>query len=212
MGDHQNGTGINLQIVLEPAEGFEVEVVGRFVEHEEIRLHHEQPGEVSAHDPTAAHGASGAIKIGVPESESLQYPLGFGFKLVTAEFGEMTDGVMIFGGLFVPAFTTGAQGVMDFRHLGHDTSGEFEHRFVAAGGTFLGEVTEGGTAFEADIALIGLINFEDDREEGGFTRTVWADEAEAILAVDLHGDVLVEDAAIIGFRDLGQGKHKGRSL
>ena len=53
--DHQDRAGIILEIILEPAERLEIEVIGRLVEHEQIGLHHEQPREMRAHDPAAAH-------------------------------------------------------------------------------------------------------------------------------------------------------------
>jgi hypothetical protein len=54
VGDEQDGAGVGLEIVLQPEEGEEVEVVGRLVEHEQVGLHDKQAGEVGAHDPAAA--------------------------------------------------------------------------------------------------------------------------------------------------------------
>ena len=63
MGDDEQGAGVIGEVGLEPAEGLEVEVVGRLVEHEEVGLHDEEAGEVGAHDPAAAHGARGTVVI-----------------------------------------------------------------------------------------------------------------------------------------------------
>ena len=53
--DHQDRAGIILEIILEPAERFEIEMIRRLVEHEQVGLHHQQPREMRAHDPAAAH-------------------------------------------------------------------------------------------------------------------------------------------------------------
>ena len=44
--DHQDRAGIIHQVILKPAERFEIEVIGRLIEHEEIGLHHQQAREV----------------------------------------------------------------------------------------------------------------------------------------------------------------------
>ena len=65
VGDEQEGTGAGFEILLEPEEGEEVEVVGRFVEEEEVGLHDEEAGEVGAHDPAAAEFLGGAGPVGL---------------------------------------------------------------------------------------------------------------------------------------------------
>ncbi len=51
--DHDNRARITSQIFLEPLQRFEIEMIRRFVEQKEVGFHHEQPREMSAHDPAA---------------------------------------------------------------------------------------------------------------------------------------------------------------
>ena len=51
--DHDNRARISSQIFLEPLKRFEIEMIRRFVEQKEVGFHHEQPREMSAHDPAA---------------------------------------------------------------------------------------------------------------------------------------------------------------
>ena len=88
MGDNKQGSGVIAEVGLEPAERLEVEVVGRFVEHEEVGLHDEEAGEVGAHDPATAHGARGTVVVGVAEGEAGENAFGFGLEVVAVELDE----------------------------------------------------------------------------------------------------------------------------
>ena len=59
-------------------------MVRRFVEEKEVRLHHEQPREMRAHDPAAAQRARRAIEISFAKSESGQNAFRFRLKLPAA--------------------------------------------------------------------------------------------------------------------------------
>ena len=63
MRDDQDRAGVALQIFLEPEQRFEVEVIGRLVQQQQVRLLRQQPGQVRAHDPAAAHLARGPVEI-----------------------------------------------------------------------------------------------------------------------------------------------------
>ena len=96
VGDHENGSRIISQIFLKPDEGFEVEMVGGFVEEKKIGFLDKKAGEVSAHDPAPAEGAGFAIEIGVAKSEAAENLFSAGFELPTPEFGEGIDGFVVF--------------------------------------------------------------------------------------------------------------------
>ena len=96
VGDHENGARVISQIFLKPDEGFEVQMVGGFVEEEKIGFLNEEAGEVGAHDPAPAEGAGFAIKIGVAKSEAAENLFGAGFELPSSKLGEGIDGFVIF--------------------------------------------------------------------------------------------------------------------
>ena len=61
--DDENRAGVALQILLEPEQRLEVEMVGRLVEQQQVRLLRQQPGQVRPHHPAAAHLARGPVEI-----------------------------------------------------------------------------------------------------------------------------------------------------
>ncbi len=63
VGNHQDGAGVVEQVALEPEQREQVEVVGRLVEHEQVRLHDEELGEVGAHHPAAGVFAGGLVEV-----------------------------------------------------------------------------------------------------------------------------------------------------
>jgi hypothetical protein len=70
VGDHEDGAGVVEQVALEPEQREQVEVVGRLVEHEQVRLHDEELGEVGAHHPAAGEGAGGFVEVVLLEAEA----------------------------------------------------------------------------------------------------------------------------------------------
>jgi hypothetical protein len=68
--DDDEAAGVTREIILEPEEGFEIEMVGRFVEEEEGGLGDEEAGEVGAHDPAAGETFSGFLGVAFFETEA----------------------------------------------------------------------------------------------------------------------------------------------
>ena len=87
--------GYALQVILEPEQGFEVEVVGRFVEQQQVGFLGEQPGQVGAHDPAAAHFAGRPVEILFAETEAGEDLLGLGFQAIAAEFVEAVVDIVV---------------------------------------------------------------------------------------------------------------------
>ena len=96
MGDHQERAGVRLEIILQPEQRHQVEVVGRLVEQEEVGLHDEQACEMRAHDPATAHLTGRASEIGFPVAETAEHLLGFGFGLRIAQGLMLGVGLEVF--------------------------------------------------------------------------------------------------------------------
>ena len=86
MRDHKDSAGIAPQIILEPDQRLKIQVICRFIQNEQIRLHHQQPRDMGTHDPAAAEGAHRFEKIALPKGQSFQYLRGLGFHFITAQF------------------------------------------------------------------------------------------------------------------------------
>ena len=96
VGDHENGSGVISQIFLKPDEGFEVEMVGGFVEEKKIGFLDEEASEMGAHNPAPAEGAGFAIEIGVAKSKAAEDLFGAGFELPSSKLGEGINGFVVF--------------------------------------------------------------------------------------------------------------------
>ena len=63
-------------------------MVRRLVEQQQVRLLHEQPRQMRAHDPAAAHLSRRAVEIRFAKAEAAQDVLRLRFELIAAEFVE----------------------------------------------------------------------------------------------------------------------------
>ena len=88
VADEDQAAGEALQEALEPNHGLEVEVVGRLVEQEHIRLLQQQAREDHPHLPAAAERAAVAVEVGRHEAEPLQDLLDAVLELEPAELLE----------------------------------------------------------------------------------------------------------------------------
>ena len=89
--------GIVREVIFEPVARFEVEMVGRFVEHQEFRTAHQELGQRDSHPDTAGELGDVAREVGFAESESEQHRLGAAFGLVEAVTLEFAQHVAKFG-------------------------------------------------------------------------------------------------------------------
>ncbi|MFM1945088.1 MAG: hypothetical protein RI897_4070 [Verrucomicrobiota bacterium] len=175
VGDEEDGAGIFFEVILEPEEGEEVEVVGGFVEEEEVGFDDEESGEVCAHDPATAHGLGFASEVGVFEAEPAEEVFGFGFGLGIVEFVVAGVGVEVIGGGDVAGFLKFAEFDLELGQFVDAAGGDVEDGFVADGFGFLREVADDGPFIAFHRAGVGFELFKDDGEESGFAGAVGAD-------------------------------------
>ena len=101
VGNDEQGAGVIRKVALEPAECFEVKVVGRFVEHEQVRFHDEQACKMRAHDPAAAHRAGRPVKIRFTKGEPGQDTFRPRLQIVAVQFHKDGCGLMMFRRVFI---------------------------------------------------------------------------------------------------------------
>ena len=95
MGDHEDRAGIIEEVILEPDERFEIEMVRRFVEQEQVGLLHQQTRKMRAHHPAAAEGLCWAVEIGFAEGEAGEDALCLRLKLPAAVLIEHCQRLMM---------------------------------------------------------------------------------------------------------------------
>ena len=76
VGGYQDAAGEGSKAPFEPDVGFQVQVVGGFVQQKEVGVPEEYPGEARPHHPAAAEFVHGPEEIAVPEPQARQDGLG----------------------------------------------------------------------------------------------------------------------------------------
>ena len=82
---HQQRAGIGLEELLQPDDGFDIEVVGRLVHQQHVRPAEQHARQRHAHLPAAGERADIAIDLVVLEAEAVQHFAGLRFERVAAE-------------------------------------------------------------------------------------------------------------------------------
>ena len=93
MGDQEHRTSEILQIILKPLDGFYIQVVGRFVQKQNIGGRQQDLGKFDAHIPALAEGFGVAIQLIGLETQTKKYLLGTGLRRKT---GLQCQGVVYF--------------------------------------------------------------------------------------------------------------------
>ena len=186
VGDDDEPAGVAAEVVLEPEQGLEVEVVRRLVEQEERGLAHEEASDVGAHDPAAGERPGGQVVVALAEAEAGEDLLGAGLERPV----HLGVGV-----------------VRVVRRAGRR---DLEDGLLADGGALLGQEAEVRAALPLGRALVGLLLAEDDAEEGRLPRAVGPDQPQAVAPLEGEGDVGEELLRAVGLGDVGEGE-QGRS-
>ena len=176
VGDGDDRAGEVDQGAFHDLDAGEVEVVGGFVEDQDLGAGEEAAGEGDAGFLATGEGADALREGGFGEAH---------------EFEEFVD--LLAGGLECEAFfaADGVDGV-------GDGVGEIEMFEGVVEGDAL------GAAEPFDAAGVGGFVFGEDFEEGGFAAAIGADDDEALAAGEVEGDVLEEEVVFVGFGEAGE--------
>ena len=69
MADHDDRTGIALEITFQPQRGFQIQMVGRFVEQQQVRLGKQGRRQRYAHTPAAGKIVARSMLVGLSQTE-----------------------------------------------------------------------------------------------------------------------------------------------
>ena len=194
VADEQNRARVGLQIVLEPRDGLDVQVVGRLVEHQKRRRFQKEFCEGNAHLPTARELGTRARHIGNFETQAEQNSLDARtqFRLLgvlepVLDFAHFGNGVGIFGGIGV----LGAHDFVNLSHSGAQGNDIVESRFrllvkgaIADDESLLREIADSRILRLCNVAGIGLLDTRENFEQSGLARAVGTDQANAVALVD----------------------------
>ena len=209
VGDDHDTALVVGKVMLQPAQGLNVQMVGRLIEQQDVGL----AGELDAQGETgllsSAQMADGHIHEGIVKAETAQNAQATAAELEApvgneplVEGGELT-GQDVIGLLTARGLYAFVQLALQFRKacLVTEQGGEgvvhmVEGRFVLAailafGGksALLGEDPQGLALGQVHLALGGLVFSRDHFEQGGLAAAVDADDAQLVFFVQRKGDV-----------------------
>ena len=199
MRDEQHGAGVVLEILLEPDEREQVEVVRGLVEHQQIGLHDEQAREVRAHHPAAGKLARQFREIRLAKAQPGQHLLRLRLDLRVAQRLVLGVGLEIRRAGNVARLLAGVQDFLQRLDLAGPARGHIHRRHLALHLGFLREVAERGPLIAVHRPGIRVLGVQDDVEERGFSRAVRPDQRDLFAIADLHGGVLKEHAPPVAF-------------
>src|SRR6202012_5305029 len=78
VGNQQKGAGVALEEVFQPQDRIEVQVVGRFIEQQQVRGAHQRLGQVQAHAPAAGGVGDRAVHLVVGKAKAGKHLAGAG--------------------------------------------------------------------------------------------------------------------------------------
>ena len=175
VGNHQHPAGVALEILLEPEQRLEVEVVRRLVEHEQVRLLREQSRQVRAHDPAAGHLARGPVEVRVAEAQALENLLRAGLDLIAIQLVEAVVNVVMRVNVVRVGRLPRLELAAHLDEVRRDGGGQLDDGFIPGGRALLRQVAQRDAALEIDLPIIRRVGLEDEREERGLARAVRSD-------------------------------------
>ena len=197
--DEHQRRRIVLQEILQPLDRGEIEVVGRFVQQQQVGPHEQQACELCAHAPATAKLTHQAMHVVAHEADAFQHALDLHVVVGRADGiepfvrmckdGGQFDGLFIGRGLFqvlLDALQLRVQHQGFFEGLlGHLPRGEFEvvrH--------LLRQIAQGEFLGFADGAFVEWLNTRQGLEQGALACAVATNQADAVVRADEEIEVV----------------------
>ena len=204
VADDQHGMRIAPEIIVEPESALEIEIVGRLVEQQEVRLREQDGGERHAHAPAAREGRAGPVLCLGVEAEAMQDGGGAGRRRIGADIGQ-------------PRLDLGAAEAVRGLGLG-EKGGAFlvgcEHHLDQAFGParrFLRHCADPQSAGQGDVAALRGDLTLDDAEERRLAGPVAAHEPDLATGRQGEGRTIEQNAVADAVGEVVDVQH-GRLL
>lgn len=214
VGDGDDRAFVLLQMCLEPLDAFGVEVVGGFVEEEDVGLAEQQAAEGHAAPLAAGKGSDDGLRGRALEGVHRSFELGVDFPAaaVVDFLGEFSlaldegvhlvvvEGFAEFGGYLV-VFGEEVHYLLDAFLDDLEDGLVFVHLW------FLFEVADADSGGPYDFALIRFLYSGYNLQQCGFTGAVKADNADFGAVEERQVNVLEDDLVVMG-QDLSHSIHR----
>ena len=210
MADDDHRVGEADEELLQPGDGLDIQVVGRLVEQEDVRVAEQGLGKEHAHLVACLeflHAQPGQVLADAQAAE--QHP-GLGLGLVAVQLAELdlqvaaADAVRLGQlGLGVEQLAFAAQVVEPLV----PADNRVEHGLLVVDELVLLEHGDALPRADGHLALIRFLLAGEDAEKGRLAGAVGADQAVAVAMGELDVDVLEDDALAVGQGDVGRLEH-----
>ena len=222
VGNQDQGAAQLVEPLFQPGQPLDVEVVGGLVEQEHVRVLEEDLGQGGAVAPAAGELLHGPGAVGFAEAELGEHGVDAvlvvpAVNLVHAlQEGGLASEQAVDG----PGVGVGGEGVFDLFqfgvegvHLGEQGVEDRFDRLVAVEFGELGEVADADIFVHLHLALGGLFLAEDEAQQGGLARAVFADQANAVTFIQAEEGVAKDGFRVVLLGDVVQADqaHAGSS-
>ena len=207
VADHDNGALVGAQEPFQPLDAFQVKMVGRLVEHQDLGIAHQKLGQRDAHLPTPGEIGGRKRKIAFLEAEAEHDAAHLRLDGVAAE--RLVGIARAAGGGELPLGGVVAQGVLQLVQaaLRLEDLHLRGHHFLEDGAIghldgLLLKVAHARALREQDTALIRVFAAADDVEHGGFAGAVRTDQRKPVVLLQAERDIGEQRAAAERLRDM----------
>ncbi len=192
MRDDDHGAVTLVQHLFQPANGVDVEVVGRFVEQENIRISKQRLRQKHTQLPARSNFTHRAIVLFHWNSHAKQQFTGASFRRVTVHFAVFNFQIGHFIAVFFTHFRQSIDAVALLLHfpqlfMPHDH--RIQHSELFKGKLILTQFTNALVGIEGNVTQRRLKVAAEDLHKGGFTTTVRANQAVTVAAAKFDGNV-----------------------
>ncbi len=202
--DQDHRVRVVVQVLLEPVAGVEIEVIGRFVEQEQVGLRQQQLGQRDAHLPAARERRRRLVVVGGAEPEAPQHRVDLqvdGVAVVEPEAVLQIAVAMQHRLVLALGHGGVCQAVLDRLQFPADVQqpleGErrfFVQRVPLVDQAVLGQVPHAQAGRLRDDPAVGLVEVREDAKQRRLARAIRPAEPHDLAVGHLPGDVLEEDA------------------
>ncbi len=190
MADHHDRAGEALQPGLQPDQGVQVQVVGGFVEQQQVGRAHQRAGELQAHAPAAGEAVDRRLHLLGLEAQAHQQGLRAGAGVEAADLADLHvrvgHRVAVLGGL------GGGQLALCL----HQREVAFEHEVggrIVGLGHVLRDLAQAPARGNLEVARVGLQPSGQQREQAGLAGAVAPDQAHLLARVHVDVDAVEDD-------------------
>ena len=205
MGDHHHGAGIVVQMALQPSDTLGVEVVGRFVEQQQVGLRQQQPAQRDAAPLTTGQGGDRAVagraaqRVHGDVHSPLEVPRirGVDLLLQLRLFGQQRVEIGVGIGHHPAHLVEPVDGLLDRPQALHDI---LRHGQVRVQFRLLRQITDGGSVGRPSLTGELGVKAGHDPHQRRLTRTVRTEHADLGAGQERQADIVQHRlAAGVGF-------------